>query len=137
MLPLTPRRNSIVVSTKFQQRYAAFTTPKMAQLSDYGLTRLPMCLLSLRPGGSLTLPSRALSISFSMLVALHTVIQVTGPWFLPGQVLSPAEIPSLRWTHLGVTSNAISTSTFPSPSADSLSIKENGCLSAFISIIWR
>jgi len=42
--------------------------------------------LSLRPGGSLTLPSKALSIDFSVLVTLHAAIQVTGFWFLPGQV---------------------------------------------------
>ena len=54
-----------------------------------------MCSLSLRPGSSLTLPSKALSIGFSMSVTFHTAIQVTGLWFLPRQVYLLLKYPAL------------------------------------------
>jgi hypothetical protein len=47
------------------------------------LSRLPLRSLPLRPGNSLTIPTMALSMGFSVSVSLHAAIQTTGHRLLP------------------------------------------------------
>ncbi len=55
--------------------------------------------LTLRPGGSLTIPKMALSISFTGFVSSTDVIQATGLLTLAPVGLAPTEHASLCWTH--------------------------------------
>ena len=63
------------------------------------LSRPPVGSLSLRPGDSLTIPSMALSISFTRFVSSTDVIQTTRLLTLAPVGLTPTEHASLRWTH--------------------------------------
>jgi hypothetical protein len=55
--------------------------------------------LALRPGDSLTLPKRALSIGFIRFVSSTDAIQATGLLTFTPVGLTPTEHASLRWTH--------------------------------------
>ncbi len=55
--------------------------------------------LSLRPGGSLTIPKMALSMGFRSSVSLLPAIQATGLLAVAPKGLTPSERVSLRWTH--------------------------------------
>ncbi len=55
--------------------------------------------LSLRPGGSLTIPKMALSMGFRSSVSLLPAIQATGLLAVAPKGLTPSERVSLCWTH--------------------------------------
>jgi hypothetical protein len=114
VLPLRPRRSNLPPQSDCDRPCCLRPKTGGSASGVSFLSRPPVSSLPLRPGDSLTLPKRALSVGFTRFVSSTDATQATR-LLTPAPVgLAPTEHASLSWTHcLPKTPSALESSGAP------------------------
>ncbi len=99
VLPLRPRWSDLSRQSACETSCCLRPQTEGSASRVYFLSRPPVSSLPLRPGDSLTLPKRALSVGFTRFVSSTDATQATGFLTVTPVGLSPTEHASLDWTH--------------------------------------
>ena len=99
VLPLPPRRSDLPPQSDCDKPCCLRPDTEGSASGSCFLSRPPVSSLPLRPGDSLTLPKRALSVGFTRFVSSTDATQATGLLTPTPVGLTPTEHASLTWTH--------------------------------------
>jgi hypothetical protein len=99
VLPLPPRQSDLPPQSDCDKPCCLRPNAEGSASGSCFLSRPPMSSLPLRPGDSLALPKRALSVGFTRFVSSTDATQATGLLTPTPVGLTPTEHASLTWTH--------------------------------------